>query len=297
MHIAKFKSQDVVRLVSHYERRHAPNSTNENIDFSRSNLNYTLKNSSESLDSAINRVVKSIEQDSGRKVRKDAVLMADIVLTLPPNIRQEDLKKFFFNSANFLKEKLMKNGLEVSEGLYNAYIHLDETTPHMHLAFAPVTRNSAGQLTFSFKKVCDRMFYKTMHEELEEHLTQVLGYKPAILREDEDKLKSLSKLDQKTYKATINQMRAEKGELLDAKKVLDGRFEELKATVNEQRVNCANLESERASLDGKLMIAQMNCNKLNSVISACSEMSLEDCKSELEFFERELNLLESNQSA
>lgn len=55
------------------------------------------------------------------------------------------------------------------------YVHMDETTPHMHVPFTPILDGR-----FNYKKMCDRKFYQTFHKGLGDRLEQKMGYRPEV---------------------------------------------------------------------------------------------------------------------
>uniref|UniRef100_UPI001897A282 plasmid recombination protein n=1 Tax=Eggerthella lenta TaxID=84112 RepID=UPI001897A282 len=104
-----------------------------------------------------------------RATRKDAVVMADMVVTLPPNVPPEDAYKFFWNSYQYIADRVGRGNL------MGGYVHMDETTPHMHVPFTPILDGR-----FNYKKMCDRKFYQTFHKGLGDRLEQKMGYRPEV---------------------------------------------------------------------------------------------------------------------
>ena len=314
MHIEKYKSQAIGNMINHYRREFEVTLKRENIDAARTHLNYEIGTKTQSeMSKAIRQTVKRVESYSGREVRKDANLLADLVLTKPENVPEVDSKRFFAESAKFIIERLRENGLSVNAPV-KAYVHLDEATPHMHLAVAPVINTQRG-LSFNFKKVFPRAFYKTLHQDLQKHLTSVLGYEPQLLREGDDKLKSLSKLDQEEYKRVKDEVKAhigelneqktqaeqELGELLDEKKVLESRLKACEEPLPTLKMNVLDklndkkkqieLQKELKNLKSKLKIYEEKCQIVRNSTELFSKMELEDCEHELTKLETELHVL------
>ena len=110
----------------------------------------------------IEGVNKAAKAAGKRAVRKDAVVMADVVVTLPENVRMGDEFKFFGYTYWFLIQKLGK------ENMMGGFVHRDEVRKdgspvrdHMHVPFTPILDGR-----FNYKKMCPRSFYQTMHGEL-----------------------------------------------------------------------------------------------------------------------------------
>ena len=64
--------------------------------------------------------------------RKDIVYMADWIVTVPKNVPQEDHKKIFELTFQFLENQYGR------KNVVSAWVHNDEATPHIHFSFIPV---------------------------------------------------------------------------------------------------------------------------------------------------------------
>lgn len=187
-HIAKYKASAVGKLCAHYNRWQGIDNTNvsrENIDKSRTHLNYALgvyekdgkrfigkvrgSASWATVKGRIDAVNARAKAEGKRATRKDAVVMADMVVTLPPNVPPEDAYKFFWNSYQYIADRVGRGNL------MGGYVHMDETTPHMHVPFTPILDGR-----FNYKKMCDRKFYQTFHKGLGDRLEQKMGYRPEV---------------------------------------------------------------------------------------------------------------------
>ena len=230
MHIEKYGSKAVKNMINHYERGSESVLNRENIDRNRTPLNWTI-NRTHDLHREIKTAVEKIQNENNRKLRKDANWMASVVLTKPENVKEEHLERFFKSSAQFIFNELRKNGLD-EKAPRQAYIHMDETTPHMHLSFCPIYTKD-GKRTFNFCKIFPRKFYKTIHKDLQRHLTPILGYSPAVLLEGDNKLKSLNKMDIRTFQRTKDEMKRQKNEI---KKEIDTAKNQLNEVLDEKKV-------------------------------------------------------------
>lgn len=93
----------------------------------------------------ITKVTKQIESETGKKTRKDAVVLLDGLFTASPeffeNKSDNEIKKYFEDCFDFyVKEYCQGDETRV----LNAVIHLDETTPHMQVASIPVYTSELG---------------------------------------------------------------------------------------------------------------------------------------------------------
>lgn len=194
-HIAKYKAASCGHMLAHY-RRDASSLGRENIDPTRTKDNYTLGlddrdgkvralNGIEpnwaTVEGRIEGVNEAAKAAGKRAVRKDAVVMADVVVTLPENVRKGDEGKFFGYTYWFLLQKLGK------ENMMGGFVHRDEVRKdgspvrdHMHVPFTPILDGR-----FNYKKMCPRSFYQSMHKELGDYLEKRLGYRPEVELDEE----------------------------------------------------------------------------------------------------------------
>lgn len=194
-HIQKYKASSVGHMLAHY-RRDKSSLGRENIDPKRSDANMVLghfKNKEGKLvvgnvrtrdgepnwatvERRIERVNEEAKAAGKRATRKDAVVMADVVVTLPENVRKGDEGKFFRMTYWYLSKKFGR------ENMMGGFVHGDEVlkdgTParaHMHAPFTPILDGR-----FNYKQMCPRTFYRSMHKELGDYLERALGYRPEI---------------------------------------------------------------------------------------------------------------------
>lgn len=194
-HIAKYKAASCGHMLAHY-RRDASSLGRENIDPTRTKDNYTLglddrdgkvgamdgiEPNWATVEGRIEGVNEAAKAAGKRAVRKDAVVMADVVVTLPENVRKGDEGKFFGYAYWFLILKLGK------ENMMGGFVHRDEVRKdgspvrdHMHVPFTPIVDGR-----FNYKKMCPRAFYQSLHKELGDYLEKQMGYRPEVELGDE----------------------------------------------------------------------------------------------------------------
>ena len=199
-------------MLAHY-RRDPSSLGRDNIDPSRVGMDYTLsfdpadgrvkemegvEPNWATVEGRIDRVNERAKAEGKRAVRKDAVVMADVVVTLPENVRQEDAGAFFGWTYCFLADRLGR------ANMLGGFVHRDEVRAdgspvrdHMHAAFTPILDGR-----FNFKQMCPRTFYQSLHKDLGDYLEQHLGYRPEIELEDGKRArKALSKVDKRDIDA------------------------------------------------------------------------------------------------
>lgn len=199
-HIAKYKAPSVGHMLAHY-RRDRSSLERDNIDPERIKNDlvvghYTNKDGKlvvgrvepregepnwGTVERRIERVNEAQKAAGKRATRKDAVVMADVVVTLPDNVRKGDEDRFFRLAYWYLSNKF---GID---NMMGGYVHKDEVlkdgTPardHMHVPFTPIVDGR-----FNYKKMCPRAFYQSLHKELGDYLEKQMGYRPEVELGDE----------------------------------------------------------------------------------------------------------------
>lgn len=190
-HVAKYKATSVGHMLAHY-RRDQSSLERENIDRGRVDLNYDVKIGSDgrarlarvgtarpawsTVEERREAVDRAAKAEGRRATRKDAVLMADLVVTLPENVLPGDECAFFRYTYEWLASRV---GVE---NLMGGFVHKDEirtdgspVRAHMHAPFTPILDGR-----FNFKKMCPRTFYQSLHKDLGDYLERQLGYRPEV---------------------------------------------------------------------------------------------------------------------
>lgn len=268
-HIAKYKATSVGHMLAHY-RRDTSSLERDNIDPKRVKndmvvAHYTNKDGQlvvgrvvpregepnwGTVQRRIERVNEAQRAAGKRATRKDAVVMADVVVTLPDNVRKGDEDRFFRLTYWYLSNKF---GID---NMMGGYVHKDEVlkdgTPardHMHVPFTPILDGR-----FNYKKMCPRMFYQNMHRELGDYLEKRLGYRPEVELAEEtraqrvytDKSVDIDKVRGAVDRAVVRPAEDEAARIVAAAK------EEAAALLNEAELRKAELVTEIAEREGEL---------------------------------------------
>lgn len=268
-HIAKYKATSVGHMLAHY-RRDASSMERDNIDPKRVKNDmvvghYTNKDGRlvvgrvmpregepnwGTVERRIERVNEAQKAAGKRATRKDAVIMADVVVTLPDNVRKGDEDRFFRLTYWYLSNKF---GID---NMMGGFVHKDEVlkdgTPardHMHVPFTPILDGR-----FNYKKMCPRMFYQNMHRELGDYLEKRLGYRPEVELAEEtraqrvytDKSVDIDKVRGAVDRAVVRPAEDEAARIVAAAK------EEAAALLNEAELRKAELVTEIAEREGEL---------------------------------------------
>ncbi|HEN0499606.1 TPA: plasmid recombination protein [Streptococcus agalactiae] len=134
--MAKYKSGQLTAIYNHNERIFK-NHSNKEIDVEKSHLNYELTNR----DQAQNyhkQIKEHINENrlSTRGVRKDAILCNEWIITSDKtffdSLDEKQTREFFETAKDYFAEKYGDANIAY------ARVHLDESTPHMHLGIVPM---------------------------------------------------------------------------------------------------------------------------------------------------------------
>lgn len=134
LRFAKHKGGASKALSAHHERTKDSYASNPDIDLSRTAQNFHLVTPRWSYEQEIKHRI----QTAGCRVRKDSVKFVDTLVTVSPEFakaHEAEMPEYFRRAFDFLKERVGE------DNIISAVVHMDETTPHMHLCFVPLTKD------------------------------------------------------------------------------------------------------------------------------------------------------------
>lgn len=141
MRMEKRNASNIVGMFKHNERKNE-NYSNEDINRELSSQNYQLIEC-DSYKEKINQEIKE-RYKVNKSIRKDAVLCVETVFTSDKEffdkLTPEQEKIYFEKSVEFLKEQFGE------KNIIFATVHKDETIPHLHAGFIPMTDD--GRLSY-----------------------------------------------------------------------------------------------------------------------------------------------------
>ncbi len=161
MSYAIIRNEKLTRAESYgayvHNDRKAKNHSNKDIDPTRTHLNFYCKENETTYIREFDRMKK--EYDLKGNLRKNSIIMCQMMITSDNEffnkIGLEETKRYFIESYKFICN--YKNLGE--RNIVSAAVHLDETTPHMHLVFIPIihTKDEEGN---AIDKICARDFWR-----------------------------------------------------------------------------------------------------------------------------------------
>jgi hypothetical protein len=173
-HLAKYTLNSAQALF-HHNLRHKDRKGEfvayggSKIDITKTHLNYRLDSNTDPNDFITQRLSEIKVQK-----RADVKVYCSWVLTVPQNLPTEKHREFFESAYRFFCQDYGEKNIVM------ASVHLDETTPHMHLGFIPVVKEKKnqkklGQEKVSAKELITRTYLKNLHKRLKNALERDLN--------------------------------------------------------------------------------------------------------------------------
>jgi len=261
-HIIKATRAQIGGLTRHFERYKNEKGDyikfgNQEIDIHKTYLNYNLAENKNQLDFIKQRTseVKCLD-------RKDVKVLCSWVVTLPKTIQENsgEEDEFFRETYLFLEDKYGK------ENVISAFVHKDETSPHIHFAFVPVIHDEIKNIDkVSAKEIITRNHLQSFHGEFDQYMKSVFGRDIGVLNEaTKEGNQSIEQLKQATLKIETekqeNQLKENHLELTKSLK----KLEQVKREMKEGEKKIMLLKKQINTLDkkynGKLILDEKLSN-------------------------------------
>lgn len=266
----KFKSGSLGGLQVHNERS-KESRTNPDIDYTKTELNFDLVQRDGTYLQEARKNVGELKLD--KAVRKDAVLACSFVITSDQEYfrgqAQETTKAFFVDSVKFFQDRYGE------KNVFAATVHLDESTPHMHLLMTPIrdgrlsakaifNRAELQNLQTDFAREVGAKYGLERGREGSDktHLTENRFKAEKALEAQKAAEKQLHALEPRILKASeVENMTAKKTFFGGLKGVSYAEFESLKKTalaVDKTRDNVKKAQTEISARDLRLKEQEKN---------------------------------------
>ena len=174
---------------------------NDMINLDRTHLNYDLVVSELNLYQRAKERVDQLKSEN-KRVQKNSVITYSNIITIPESAAKKmsnsQMQDYFKTCHDYFADRFGK------ENVLSAKVHLDETTPHMHLHFMPIDKET-GRL--QARTTMNKAALNQIHDEIPERLREK-GFD--VVRGSGEKTKQ--KLDIHEYKAKLD-LEKEKAEL------------------------------------------------------------------------------------
>ena len=213
----KMKAENLIGIGNHNQRK-TKNHSNPDIDTSLSELNYDLVNRTDNYKRDIENFINE-NKTTTRAIRKDAVLVNEWIITSDrkffENLSDEDTKEFFITAKEYFAENFGE------ENIRYATVHLDESTPHLHMGIVPFDKDKK----LSAKRIFNREALRNVQEDLPK-LLQEKGF---------DIERGLEGSDRKNL--TVPEFKKLKEAEKEIERAIDRKKNELKAYTQENNIS------------------------------------------------------------
>lgn len=234
--LTKFTRSGLGQILAHVRRGSEPERypdgnlkklrkyKNQNIVATHSKYNYNLRERGDKL-TDYQYIEKRVKEHNVLN-RSDVNWLGSWVVSLPKclhNANEEDKELFFKETFEFLSKRYGK------DNIVYAYVHMDETTPHMHTGVTPCFYDEAkGKLACNYKKFFSRKEYRTFHKDFSAHMKEVFGYDIGVY-DDTERKKAFNKTTTELIKEGnkwANKVESLEHQAENAERVVDEKSEE-----------------------------------------------------------------------
>lgn len=267
VHMMKIKSGAVGGIQSHNNREHEPK-TNPDVDMSRSEDNYDLipcDNYKRSIKEKLSNLV-----ESSRAIRKDAVVVCNFIVTSDNEtmdaLGADRQREFFQDSVKWFSDRYG------ADRVLNATVHMDETTPHLHIGVMPITRD--GRL--SAKAIFTKTEMKAIQTEFARDVGENYGLERGVEGSERTHLSEARFKEQKAL-----EMANEHGTIAQELYVL---AEDCKQELSEATRSLETVKQELSTMQGRKDTLQGEIERLEAIdkqTKARVHKALEKQKSDL----------------
>lgn len=153
----KYTLNQLSVLYRHNERKNT-NYSNKDIILENGKNNYSIKYCPTTYEKAFRDVKKQYNLQG--KIKNISNVACEYIITASPdffeNLSQEEIKRYFESAYKFVCG--FKNLGE--QYIISAKVHLDESTPHLHLVYLPVVHTIDKKSGNDIEKLCCTDFWK-----------------------------------------------------------------------------------------------------------------------------------------
>ena len=156
---------DNLSVIFRHDFRETDNHKNQDIDPSKSNQNIELVADHKLRKRDVMDFIQKHRVGS-RKVRRDAVVLDEWIVSSDHGYfakkSPEEVRKYFSDAIGYFAQKFGR------ENILYGNVHLDESTPHMHMGIVPITKDHK----LSSKRVFDRNTLREIQTEFPKYMQE-----------------------------------------------------------------------------------------------------------------------------
>lgn len=163
LHNEKYKMSDVGGIHREQFREYVDKSKYKNSvdpERTKNNMYLTMTDNGDNWSEKIKEVKVNMQEFTGKKLRKDAVVLCSTVESVPPSWPKEVCQKYFEEKGKWF-DGFLRNKASVDDGaMLSICVHLDETTPHATYVWLPVRDGK-----FQAKNIVNNVMLKSLQTE------------------------------------------------------------------------------------------------------------------------------------
>lgn len=212
---ANYKRDNLPGLYKHNERKNT-NYSNKDINKNNSINNYSIKQCNTTYSKAIKQLID--ENDLKCRITSYTNLVCEFIITSDKeffdSIGEDETKRYFQTAYNFVAN--YKNlGRKY---ILSAKVHMDESTPHLHLVFVPVVSKLDKKSRKQVKKIACSEYWKgkDSYKQLQDNFYKYIvdngfnlerGQSKKVEHLSIEKLKQITNYDNIKYELTQEQIK------------------------------------------------------------------------------------------
>ena len=212
---ANYKRDNLAGLYKHDERKNT-NYSNKDINKNNSINNYSIKQCNTTYSKAIKQLIN--ENDLKCRITSYTNLICEFIITSDKEffekIGESETKRYFQTAYNFVANY---KGLG-EKYILSAKVHMDESTPHLHLVFVPVIHKLDKKSGKQVDKIACSEYWKgkDSYKKLQDNFYQYItdngfdlerGKSRDVEHLSTEKLKQITNYDNIKYELTQEQIK------------------------------------------------------------------------------------------
>ena len=212
---ANYKKDNLAGLYKHNERKNT-NYSNKDINKANSIKNYSIKQCNTTYSKAINQLID--KNDLKCRITSYTNLVCEFIITSDRDffekIGDHETKRYFQAAYNFVANY---KGLG-EKYILSAKVHMDESTPHLHLVFVPVIQKLDKQSGKTISKIACSEYWKgkDSYKKLQDNFYQYVtkngfelerGKNTSVEHLSTEKLKQITNYDNIKYELTQKEIK------------------------------------------------------------------------------------------
>lgn len=269
---ANYKMKNLAGIYRHNERKNT-NYSNEDINKNNFKENYSLKSPSTTYEKLF-KILKE-KYDIKGQIKTVSNIACEYIITCDKeyfeSIGKYETKRFFKTAYSFASQYK-----DLGEKyILSAKVHMDETTPHMHLVFLPVIKTKDKNKNLINKLACS-MFWKgkNSYRDLQDNFYNYMTSKNFNLeRGQPSETKHISIEELKTIT----------------------NYEKIKQEINSDRLKELKTDSLEIAVNQNKKLINY-CHKLENYYISSSNIlnEIDNLKTENKFLKNKISILEAN---